>query len=216
MNIDIDIRIARHFECIGHFKSVTSRHTNAGQQLIDVGRTVGIADFHGLLPAGVALRRRFERIGFATHVHIARPSERNAHQHRPIAIAPAHIGGRFLMRHKAEIRSRILVAEGCQGRSQIHQAGNHSTRIVAQFSRIVEHEVLAVARDTHVNMEAGARFSGGDFRCKRHVEPFFVSQIADDPFGNHQLVGGFTHRHRQKFDLVLLVDQTVLREIAHF
>ena len=31
MNIDIDLRVARHFKRIGHFKSMTSRHTDAGQ-----------------------------------------------------------------------------------------------------------------------------------------------------------------------------------------
>ena len=216
VDVDIDVGGACHFEGIGHFKAVASRHANAGQQLIDVGRTVGIADLHRLFAARVAQGGGFERIGFATHVDIARPPEGNAHQHGAVAVAPAHIGGGFLVRHETEIRSGVLVAESREGGGEIHESGNETTGVVAQFASVVEHEVVAVAGDAHVHMESRTGLAGGDLRGEGDVEPFFVGEVTDDPLRNDELVSGFTDGNGEKLNLVLLIDQPILGEIAHF
>ena len=120
------------------------------------------------------------------------------------------------MRHETEIGGGIFVAESREGGGEIHQAGDETTGIVAQFAGVVEHEVVAVAGDAHVDMESRTGLAGGDFRGEGDIETFFVGEVADDPLRNDELVGGFADGNGEKLNLVLLIDQTVLREIAHF
>ena len=185
--------------------------------MIDVGRTVGIADLHRLFAARVAQGGGFERIGFATHVDIARPAEGNAHQHGTVAVAPAHIGGGFLVRHETEIgRWGFLLPKAVRAGGEIHQAGDETTGVVAQFAGVVEHEVIAVAGDAHVHMESRTGLAGGDLRGEGDIEPFFVGEVANDPLRNDELVGGFADGNGEKLNLVLLIYQPILREITHF
>ncbi len=53
VDIDINLGALCHFKGIGHLKSMASSHTNTSKQLINVGRTITIADFHGLLKRSV-------------------------------------------------------------------------------------------------------------------------------------------------------------------
>lgn len=52
-------------------------------------------------------------------------------------------------------------------------------------------------------------------RGKGHVKTLFSAQCADNPFGNHQMVGSLDCRHGEEFYLILLVDLTVYGEVPH-
>ena len=65
-------------------------------------------------------------------------------------------------------------------------------------------------------MQSRTGFSGCDFRCKCNIITIFISQIANDPFGNHQLVGSIFSPNRQKFNFILFVYHSVQGEIAYF
>ena len=135
---------------------MSARHADAGEELIDIGRPIGGADFDRLLEGGVKLEGPgpgFQWIGLGTHVHIGRPAEGYAHQHRAVAIAPAHVGGGFLMRHEAEVGRGGLVAKSGEGGRKLHHAGNHAAGIIADFA-VVEHTVSPVLHHPHVDVEA--------------------------------------------------------------
>ena len=126
------------------------------------------------------------------------------------------------MRHEAEVTRGVLVAEGGDTRSQVHHTCNHAKGIVRERrtelrARLVcEHHVATVLHNTHVHMQAASSLTCGNLRSKRHVQSFTPSQIANHPLGYHQLVGSIAHGNRQELNLVLLVHQSVLLEVAHF
>ena len=143
------------------------------------------------------------------------PSQRHAHQHAAVAVAPADVGGRFLMRHQPEIRSRIGVSESGERRGKFKITGNGFFGCVAEFA-IFYHLVFAVFHQFGVNVQAASGFANGNFWGKSHGNPIFVGQRAQYPFGNHQLIGGFLKIGGHKLNFVLLIQFSVLRKIAHF
>lgn len=42
-----------------------------------------------------------------------------------------------------------------------------------------------------------------------------ISQITDNPFRNHQLIGSQVGTYRQEFNFILLIDFTVKREVTY-
>ena len=118
------------------------------------------------------------------------------------------------MRHQTEVARRVLVAEGGDGRRHVHHAGNHAARCLREHA-VLQHLVLAVLRHAHVDVQTAARLTRGNLRSERHVVALLVGQVADDPLGQHQLVGSLLHRHGQELYLVLLVGLAVEREVTH-
>ena len=155
------------------------------------------------------------RIGYLAHILAGRPAERHAHQRGAVAVAPADVRRRLLMRHQAEIRSRILVAEGGDGGRHPHQPGDCPQGIVREFAVGAEGDVTAVFHQPHMDVHAAAGLAHGDFGGEGDIQAALVGQVADDPFGQQQLVGGGVHRIRQELYLVLLVNLAVQGKVAH-
>ncbi len=63
-------------------------------------------------------------------------------------------------------------------------------------------------------MQPGASFACCDFWRESHIESHLESEIADNPFGQHQLVGSFFGSNREEFDFVLLIVHPFKSEIA--
>ena len=55
--------------------------------------------------------------------------------------------------------------------ARIHESGNETTGVVAQFAGVVKHEVVAVAGDAHVHMESRTGLAGGDLGAKVTLSP---------------------------------------------
>ena len=66
-----------------------------------------------------------------------------------------------------------------------------------------------------MDVQARTCLAHGNLGGKSHVQPHLVCQVADDPLGQRQLVGGLLGRHGQELNLVLLIDGAVLHKVAH-
>jgi len=159
-------------------QTVGRRHTEACQQLIEVGRAVGRAHLNSLLDTRVVVGSRLQWVGSATHVDISSPAQGHTHQHRPVAVAPAHVGRSLLMRYKAEIAGGVLVAKGGDGRCQVYHARNHLTGSLAEHT-IGEHLVLAVLHHAHVDMQARAGLARGNLRRKGDITYLICLGLGD-------------------------------------
>ena len=120
------------------------------------------------------------------------------------------------MRNEAEVRGRVGVAERGNRRCERHHAGDGPACGFRQFAVGIEHHVLAVLHDAHVDMESRTCLAFGDFWSEAGIEAVFVGEVANHPFGQHQLVGCVFHVGGEELDFVLLVDAAVEAEIAHF
>ena len=67
-----------------------------------------------------------------------------------------------------------------------------------------------------MDVETTARLACGNLRGEGHIQAVFVSEVADNPFGQHQLVGGILHVRNQELYFVLFVNLVIQREVAHF
>ena len=119
------------------------------------------------------------------------------------------------MRHEAEVGGRHLVAHGGDGVGIFQDAGDGFACNVAEASVGAEHHVVAVLHNLEVDVQAAAGLSGGDFRCEGNVVSHAGALCADNPFGYHQLIGGFDAGNGEELYLVLLVDTSVEGEVAH-
>lgn len=54
---------------------------------------------------------------------------------------------------------------------------------------VLGHHVLTVFHYLEVDMKSASRFACGDLGGEGHVVPFLRSERADDPFGDHKIVG---------------------------
>ncbi len=184
-----------------------------GHEEIDVRRGVGRAHLDRLLLAGVVLRGRLLRVRLAAHVGPSRPAERNADENRAVAVAPAHVRRRLLVGNEPEVARRIGVAERGDRRRELHHAGDSALRGVGD-APVLEHLVHAVLHEAHVDVEPRPRLADGDLRGERHVVAVLRAEVADHPLRDHELVRGLLRGAGQELDLVLLVDETVLGEVA--
>ena len=64
-------------------------------------------------------------------------------------------------------------------------------------------------------VQTRASLAGSNLRCEGYVVVVFVCQVADNPLGNHQLIGRIGGLHGQELNLVLLVRHAIEREVAH-
>lgn len=215
VDVYIDVGLFRHFECISHLETVTASDTKTCQQLIEVGASVWRTHFHGLFCRCVRVGDRFVWIGGVAKVNAGGPSQRHANQDASVSVAPANVGRSLLMRNKTEIGGWVFVSESGDGRSQFHHAGNGAARGLAQLS-VRDHLVASVLHDAHVDVQAATRLPDSDFWCEGDVQSVFVGKVSNDPLRQHHLVCRLFRGHRQKLDFVLLIDQTVLLEVAHF
>ena len=119
------------------------------------------------------------------------------------------------MRDKTEIRGRIFVTESRDTGCKLHHSGNHTTCIIAQ-TPVFHHHILAVFYHSHMDVETRTGFTCRNLWCESYVETVAISQIADDPFGNHQLIGRFLNFYGQEFDFILLINETVQCECSYF
>ena len=92
-----------------HLKTDTACYAQSCHKLVDVSRAVWRTHLEGLLVRSVRndilLRRLiglFHRICHCTHVNACRPSERNAHESRTVAVTPTDIGRSLLVRNETE------------------------------------------------------------------------------------------------------------------
>ena len=118
------------------------------------------------------------------------------------------------MGHQAEVAHGVLVAEGGDGGCQVHHAGNHPAGTLREHAA-GQHLVLAVLHHAHVDVQARASLARGNLRGEGDVVAQLIAQVADNPLGQHQLVGSLLHGHGQELYLVLLVVLAVEREVAH-
>ena len=215
VDVDVDVGALGHLEGIGHLKAVACGYSEGCEQLVDVGRAVGAADFECLLLRGVDGAGAGAGIGHGAHIGAGRPAQRHAHKHGAVAVAPAHVGGRFLVGHQAEVARGVGVAEGGEGGSQRHDAGDGAARGVAETAVGIEHHVMAVAGDAHVDVQARAGLAGGDLGREGDVVAQAGGEVAYHPLGQHELVGGLLGVDGQELNLVLLVVEAAEGEVAH-
>ena len=64
-------------------------------------------------------------------------------------------------------------------------------------------------------MHAAAGLADDDLRRECDVVALLVAEVADDPLGHEQLVGALICWHGEELDLVLLIAEAVLGEVAH-
>ena len=55
----------------------------------------------------------------------------------------------------------------------------------------------------------------GNLGRKGQLYPILISQLSHNPFGNDELVGCVLDVGGEKFDLILLIDLSILSEVAH-
>ena len=217
MDVDIDVGVAGYVKGVGHLETVTAGDTQAGKELVEVGGAVGGTHLDSLLLAGERRGLRGEGnvlgIGERGHIDIGCPAEGDAHEDGTVAVAPADIGGGFLMGHETEVAGGVLVAEGGDGGCEVHHAGNHAAGALGELA-VGEHLVAAVLHHAHVDVEPGAGLAGGDLGGEGDVVAQLVAEVADDPLGYHELVGGLLDGHGEELDLVLLVVLALEAEVA--
>ena len=164
---------------------------------------------------GVVARALFVRVRNLAEVGLRSPAQRYAYQHGAVAVAPANVGGGFLVGHQAQVRGGVLVAKRGDGGGELHHAGDGAAGGIADDS-VLEHLVVAVLHDAHVDVQARTGLAYGDLRGERHVEAEFCAQVADHPLGDGELVGRVFGGAGEELDFVLLVELAVLGEVAHF
>ena len=64
-------------------------------------------------------------------------------------------------------------------------------------------------------MQARASLSGSNLGSKSDIVPMLVGKVADDPLGNHQLVGSILGIHGEELNLVLLIDHAINGKVTH-
>ena len=67
-----------------------------------------------------------------------------------------------------------------------------------------------------MDVHAGSRLARRDLRRECDVVSILEGEIADDPLGDGELVGGIFRRTWEEFDFILLVGHAVKREVADF
>ena len=87
-----------------------------------------------------------------THILAACPAQRHADESRAVAITPAHVGGSFLMWHKAEVGRWIFVAKRRDGWCQLHQARYSAACFAAQLSVGTKRGVDTILHQAHVDV----------------------------------------------------------------
>ena len=213
--VDVDVDVCR----IGDLDAVLEGETVAAcdgetcHEQIHVGGGVGRAHLDRLLLGSVVRGGRLLGIGLLAEVGLSSPTERNAHEHGAIAVAPAHIRGSLLVRYEAEVARRVHIAERRDGRSELHHACDRALGAVGDLAAL-EHLVLAVLHQAHVDVQSGAGLADGDLRGKRNVVAVLGAEVADHPLRDRQLVGGIFGGAGEELDLVLLIELAVLREVA--
>ena len=215
VDVDVDIRLVGDFQPIGQAEAVASGDGEAGQEEIDVGGGVRRTHFDGLFLACVVFAVVFQRVGLLAEIVLAGPAERDADKAGAVAVAPADVRGGLLMGHEAEIRRGVHVAESRDGRRKFHHAGDETSGGFGDDA-VLQHLVDAVLHDAHVDVHAGTGLARRDFRRERDVVAVFEGEVADDPFGDGQLVGGVFRGAGEEFDFILLVGHAVQIEVADF
>ena len=215
MNVHVHVGLFGNLEAVLEAEAVAACHAEAGHEQVHVRGCVRGAHFHGLLLVRIVAGALFVRVRDLAEVGLGGPTERYAHEHGAVAVAPANVGRCFLVRHEAQVRSRVLVAERGDGRGELHHAGDGAACGFADDA-VLEHLVVAVLHDAHVDVQARTRLAHSNLRGECHVEAHLGAEIADHPLGDGELVGGIFGRAGEELDFVLLVELAVLREVAHF
>ena len=117
------------------------------------------------------------------------------------------------MGHQAQIGGGHLVAHGGDGRGVFQDAGDGAAGNVADAA-VGDHEVAAILHDLEVDVEAGAGLAGGDLGREGDIIAELCAEGADNPLGDHEVVGGLHGGDGQELDLVLLEDLAVGGEVA--
>ena len=213
MDVDVHIRRVRDLDAILKREAVTARDRKTGHKQIHVGGGIGRAHLDSLLLGGVVCGGGLLRVRLLAEIGLGRPTERNTNEHRTVAVAPAHVRGGFLVRHQTEVARRVHVAERRDGGRELHHSGDCALCAVGDLTAL-EHLVLSVLHEAHVDVETGTRLTDGDLRRECDVVAILGSEIADHPLRDCQLVGCVFGCAGEELDLVLLVEPAVLREVA--
>ena len=120
------------------------------------------------------------------------------------------------MRYEPQIGGRVGISECSQRRGQLHKTCNGAAGGAGYLSVAVQKHVFPVFHEPHVYMQARAGFPFGNFRGKAYLQPVFIGEVADNPFGQHDAVGGLLDVHRQEFDLILFPDLSAGPEVPDF
>ena len=119
------------------------------------------------------------------------------------------------MRYQTQERQRVGVAEGRQRSASHHVASDGFLGVVGQFA-VLHHHALAVFRELAVDMHTRASLTHGNLRSEGQGDTVFVSQLAHNPLGDHELVGGILDVGGQELNFVLLVNLAVVGEVTYF
>ena len=214
MDVHVDVATLGDLEGVVDLEAMAAGDGKAGQQEVEIGRPVGRAHLDRLFLGGLGLDGLLEWVGYARHVHLRGPSQWHADQDGAVTVAPADVGRRLLVRDEPEVGGRVGIAEGGDGGCQHHHAGDGPPGGVGELAAI-EHLVLAILHDTHMDVEPRASLAGGDLRGEGDVVAVLAGPVADHPLGQHELVCRLLGGAGQELDLVLLVDLPVEGEVAH-
>ena len=179
---------------------------------VQVCRTITTTDFYGLLAVVVSSLALFLRICIAEHVDVASPSQRNAYENAPVAVAPANVGRSFLMRNKTQIGCRDCVSKSRKSIGKVEDTGNHLACIVAE-NAIVNHHVLAILRKHHVDVQTATSLAYCNLRSKAQVYTIVAAEFAENPLCDNQLFYSRFSLTRKEFYFLLLVVEIAISEV---
>ena len=215
VDVDIHIRPLSQFKRFLHLEAMAGGHHNTGKQQVDVGGTIRASELDRLLLGVIHIVGLLLGIGHGDHVFGAGPAERHTHQHGAVAVAPADGGGSLLMGNKAEVGGGVGVAEGRKRRSTGHIAGDGVLGNGVEFA-LGHHLVLAAFDNTGVDMETAAGLAAGDFGSEGYIKAVLVGEVADDPFGENELICSILHIGDEELYFILLINLVAEGEVAHF
>ena len=215
--MDVDIHVGRfsEFEGLLHFEAMTGGHHETCEQEVDIGGTVGASELDRLFLGMVHVVGFLLGVGHGNHVFGTGPAERHAHEHRAVAVAPADGGGSLLVRNETEVGGGVGITKGGEGGGAGHIASDSILGDGIQFT-LGHHLVFAVFDNTGMDVEATACLAARNLGSEGHIKTIMVGEVADNPFGENELVGSILHVGNQKFDFILFINLIIEGEVTHF
>ncbi len=119
------------------------------------------------------------------------------------------------MRHETEIARRHFVTHSSDGIGILKYPDDCFLGYVTE-NAILNHHVFTILHHFEMDMQSATGFPFCYFGSESHIITLFHRKCADDPFGEHKVIGCQTCRHRKEFDLVLFEDLSIKGEITHF
>lgn len=208
-----DIEVFGLLEGVGHVKAVERGDEQGGDGEIGIAGTVGDAVLDRLLRRPLNGAFISAGVGVAGHVRGTDPAQGHADHDRAVAVAPADVSRGLLVGDQTEVRGRDAVAESRDSVRCVEDTGDHLPGHRAELA-VLDHQVLAVLLDEHVEVHAAPRLADGDLRGITDVDAVAVAEHAEDPLRQDDLLDSLLDRHREELDLVLLVVGVLVAEAA--